>query len=145
MPFWKPHIPAKSVTVKSSFIRLKKPSVSVPANVRMLRFNRNHKIQNTNAVWKKPCLVLIRAYFSDGIIKYPPFSKVYPSNPITENLTLSSIEEFEAMLHLTFVNDFTVSNNSFQSSAYPIPYLQNLNSLLLKSNPSYFFPILIIV
>ena len=49
------------------------------------------------------------------------------------------------MLHLTFVNDFTVSNNSFQSIAYPIPYLQNLTALLLKSNPSYFFPILIVV
>ena len=47
------------------------------------------------------------------------------------------------MLHLTFMTDFTVSNNSFQSSAYPIPYLQNLNALLLKSNSSYFFPILI--
>ena len=48
------------------------------------------------------------------------------------------------MLHLTFVNDFTVSNNSFQSSAYPIPSLQNLNTLLLKSNSLYFFPILIV-
>ena len=46
------------------------------------------------------------------------------------------------MLHLTFVNDFTVSNNSFQSNYLPN---QNLNALPLKSNPSYFFPILIIV
>lgn len=44
------------------------------------------------------------------------------------------------MLLLTLRNDFNVSNNSF---AYPIPYLQNLNTLLLKSNPLYFFPILI--
>ena len=82
--------------------------------------------------------------FQTALIEYPPFSKVYPSKPIIENLTLSSMEEFEAMLHLTFVNNFTVSNNSFQSSAYPIPYLQNLNALLLKSNSSYFFPILIV-
>lgn len=47
------------------------------------------------------------------------------------------------MLLLTLRNDFNVSNNSFQSSAYPILYLQNLNTLLLKSNPLYFFPILI--
>ena len=85
----------------------------------------------------------MRAYFSDGIIEYPPFSKVYPSKPIIKNLTLSSMEEFETMLLLTLRNDFNVSNNSFQSSAYPIPYLQNLNTLLLKSNPLYFFPILI--
>lgn len=49
-----------------------------------------------------------------------PFSKIYPSKPIIKNLTLSSMEEFEAMLHLNFMNDFTVSNNSFQSNTYPI-------------------------
>jgi len=86
-------------------------------------------------------LFLRRHYFNNN---NHLFSKVYPNKPVTEKLTLSSMEEFEAMLHLTFVNDFTVSNNSFQSSAYPIPYLQNLNALLLKSNSSYFFPILIV-
>ncbi|VTY05921.1 Uncharacterised protein [Neisseria subflava] len=58
-----------------------------------------------------------RHYFNNN---NHPFSKVYLNKPVTENLTLSSIEEFKAMLHLTFVNDFTVSNNSFQSNTYPI-------------------------
>lgn len=48
------------------------------------------------------------------------------------------------MLPLTFMNDFTVSNNSFQSSAYPILYLQNLNALLLKSIPRIFFLFLLL-
>lgn len=86
-------------------------------------------------------LFLRRHYFNNN---NHPFSKVYPNKLVTENLTPSSIEEFKTMLPLTFMNDFTVSNNSFQSSAYPIPYLQNLNALLLKSNPLYFFPILIV-
>ena len=61
--------------------------------------------------------------FQTALIEYPPFSKVYPSKPIIENLTPSSMEEFKAMLHLTFVNNFTVSNNSFQSRANPNPIL----------------------
>lgn len=65
-------------------------------------------------------LFLRRHYFNNN---NHPFSKVYPNKPVTENLTLSSMEEFEAMLHLTFVNNFTVSNNSFQSRANPNPIL----------------------
>jgi len=34
------------------------------------------------------------------------------------------MEEFEAMLPLAFMNDFTVSNNPFQKINYPIPYLK---------------------
>jgi len=62
--------------------------------------------------------------FQTALIEYPPFSKVYPSKPIIENLTPSSMEEFKAMLPLAFMNDFTVSNNSFQKINYPIPYLK---------------------
>ncbi len=41
---------AKSATVNSSFIRLKRLAVFVPENARKQRFKRNPKIQKTNAV-----------------------------------------------------------------------------------------------
>ncbi|MGN6846836.1 hypothetical protein ACTHUE_15355, partial [Neisseria sp. P0021.S005] len=74
----------------------------------------------------------------------PPFSKVYPSKPIIENFTLSSMEEFEAMLHLTFVNNFTVSNNSFQSRANPNPILAKPQRPPFKINSSHFFLFLLL-
>ena len=82
--------------------------------------------------------------FQTALIEYPPFSKVYPSKPIIENFTLSSMEEFEAMLHLTFVNDFTVSNNSFQSRANPNPILAKPQRPPFKINSSHFFLFLLL-
>ena len=86
-------------------------------------------------------LFLRRHYFNNN---NHPFSKVYPNKPVTEKLTPSSMEGFKAMLPLTFMNDFTVSNNSFQSRADPNPIPAKPQLPPFKINSSHFFLFLLL-